>query len=165
MPPVDGPASKTALPDVVPFPWLYVSPLSTVSWPVPVVATEPPVSSVKVEGDVLTVIVSAVAMFSGPALSHVPPEKDSDALTLTVPLLVRPPVMVRAPPAPLVGVMVPSFTRVEPIERVDALPQLLLVRTRFPVECDEVGVGTVDDAFFVARVTSSEQVPCTLSVS
>ncbi len=130
----------------------------------PVATTEPLVSSVKVVGDVLAVRVSPVARLNAPALSHVPPEYDAEALTFTVPSFVTPPVIVRPLlPAPASVEIVPSLTRVDPMASVDALPQPLLVRERCPVEL----MRSVSPAavFFVVSVTLSEQVPCTFSAS
>ncbi len=77
------------------------------TWPSAIV-TEPPVSLVKVEGDVPTVQTWPSAMFNAPALSHVPPVNVPDALMFTVPLLVTLPVTVRPPlPAPRSVEMVP----------------------------------------------------------
>ncbi len=50
-----------------------------------------------------------VAMAKVPELSHVPPEYEPEAFTFTWPLLVKVPVIVRAPPTPLSTSTVPAL--------------------------------------------------------
>ena len=76
---------------------------------VPLLVTEPPVSSVKVEGDVPTVQTWPSAMFNAPALSHAPPENVPEVPSFTVPWLVKVPVIVRAPPTPLSTSTMPAL--------------------------------------------------------